>query len=331
MRRRQFIALIGGAAGSRLLGPLAARAQQSALPVIGYLGSASPDIWAGRVNAFRHGLGQAGFVEGRNVAIEFRWAEGQYDRLQPLAVDLVGRGVNVIVSPGSAPAALIAKAATATIPVVFETGADPVRAGLVASLNRPGGNVTGVTALSFELGPKRLELLHELVPSAKLIAVLVNPAAGENAELQTRDLRSAARALAVDLVVLHAASDPEVASAFAAFRQSGAGGLVIVPDVFTNSRREQLAALTLSHGVPSIFQSREFVVAGGLIGYGGDIADSHRMAGALTGRVLKGEKPADLPVRQATKVELFLNLKTAAALGINVPLPLSGRADGVIE
>jgi ABC-type uncharacterized transport system substrate-binding protein len=330
MKRRDFVFALGGAAASVTL-PLAARAQQPALPVIGYLGSASPDVWAGRVRAFRQGLGAAGFVEGRNVAIEFRWAEGQYDRLQPLAVELVGRGVSVIVSPGSAPAALIAKAATSTIPIVFETGADPVRAGIVASLNRPGGNVTGVTALSFELGPKRLELLHELVPSAKLIAALVNPAAGENAESQTRDLQAAARALGVDLAVLHASGDHEVDAAFAELRRSGAGGLVIVPDVFTNSRREQLATLTLGHRIPAIFQSREFVAAGGLMGYGGDIADSHRMAGDLTGRVLKGEKPADLPVRQATKVELFLNLNTAKALGITVPLPLSGRADEVIE
>jgi putative ABC transport system substrate-binding protein len=327
MKRRDFIALLGGTAAW----PLAARGQQPTLPVIGYLGSASPDIWAGRVRAFRQGLSDAGFVEGKNVAIEFRWAEGKYDRLQPLAADLIGRGVNVIVSPGSAPAALIAKAATTTIPIVFETGTDPVRAGLVASLNRPGGNITGVTALSFELGPKRLELLHELVPHAKVVAALVNPAAGESAVSQTRDLETAARALGIDLAVLHGGSDHELAAVFAAYRGSGAGGLVIVPDVFTNSRREQLAALALSHGVPSIFQSREFVAAGGLMGYGGDIADSHRMAGALTGQVLKGEKPADLPVRQATKVELFLNLKTARALGLTVPLPLSGRADEVIE
>ena len=327
MRRRAFIFALGAA----VIAPLAARAQQPTLPVIGYLGSASPDIWDGRVRAFRQGLSEAGFVEGKNVAIEFRWAEGRYDRLQPLAADLVGRAVNVIVSPGSAPAALIAKAATTTIPIVFETGADPVRAGLVASLNRPGGNITGVTALSFELGPKRLELLHELVPHAKVVAALVSPAAGESAVSQTRDLETAARTLGIDLAVLHATSDHEIPAVFAAYRGSGAGGLVIVPDVFTNSRREQLAALALSHGVPSIFQSREFVAAGGLMGYGGDIADSHRMAGALTGRVLKGDKPADLPVRQATKVELFLNLKTAKALGLTVPLPLSGRADEVIE
>jgi putative ABC transport system substrate-binding protein len=328
MKRRQFITLLGGAATAW---PLATRAQQPTLPVIGYLGNASRDIWAGRVRAFRQGLSEGGFVEGKNVAIEFRWAEGQYDRLRPLAAELVGRNVNVIVTPGSAPAALTAKAATTTIPIVFETGADPIRAGLVASLNRPGGNITGVTALSFELGPKRLELLRELLPSAKVIAALVNPAAGESAASQTRDLESAARTLEIDLAVLHATSDHEVAAAFAAYRGSGAGGLVIVPDVFTNSRREQLAALALSHGVPSIFQSREFVAAGGLMGYGGDIADSHRMAGALAGRVLKGDRPADLPVRQATKVELFLNLKTAKALGVTVPLPLSGRADEVIE
>jgi ABC-type uncharacterized transport system substrate-binding protein len=225
MKRRAFITLLGGAA----LWPALARAQQGALPVVGYLGSASPDVWAGRVRAFRQGLGEAGFAEGRNVAIEFRWAEGQYDRLQPLAAELVGRGVNVIVSPGSAPAALVAKAATSTIPIVFETGADPVRVGIVASLNRPGGNVTGVTALSFELGPKRLELLHELVPSARRIAALVNPAAGENAEVQTRDLQAAARTLGVELAVLRASKDDEVEAAFAELRRSGAGALVIVP------------------------------------------------------------------------------------------------------
>jgi putative tryptophan/tyrosine transport system substrate-binding protein len=328
MRRRDFIALLGGAG---VTWPLAARAQQPGMPVIGYLGSASPEVWAGRVRAFLQGLNEAGFSEGRNVGIEYRWAEDQYDRLPALAADLVSRGVSVIVAPGSALAALAAKAATTTIPIVFETGADPVDLGLVTSLSRPGGNLTGIAALAFQLGPKRLEVLHEVVPSAKVLAALVNPALGKAAETQTRELRAAAGTLGVELLVLEARSDHDFDSAFATLLERRAGGLVIIPDVLLNGRREQLAALALRHAVPAIFQSREFAAAGGLLSYGAIIAESHRLAGVYTGRVLKGEKPADLPVQQATKVELIVNLKTAKALGVTVPPTLLGRADEVIE
>jgi putative ABC transport system substrate-binding protein len=327
MRRREFITLFGGAAA---LAPFAARAQQP-MPVIGYLGSATPEIWAGRVAAFRQGLGEAGYLEGRNVAIEFRWARDQYDRLPGLMADLVGRGVSVIVTPGSAPAAQVAKAATTSVPIVFETGADPVELGLVASMSRPGGNVTGVTALAFQLGPKRLEVLHEVVPSARVIAALVNPDLGRAAETQTRDLQGAAGKLGLELQILQTRTDRDVDTAFAALGERRAGGLVIIPDVLLNGRREQLAALAFRHAVPAIFQSREFAVAGGLLSYGAIIGESHRLAGVYTGRILKGEKPGDLPVQQATKVELIVNLKTAKALGLNVPLPLLGRADEVIE
>jgi putative tryptophan/tyrosine transport system substrate-binding protein len=331
MRRREFIVLIGGAAAAPVLSPLTARAQQAAIPVIGYLGSASPDAWQGRLQAFRQGLSEAGFDEGRNVAIEYRWAEDHYDRLQALAADLVARGVSVLVTPGSAPAALIAKAATTTIPIVFETGADPVVAGLVGSLSRPGGNITGVTALAFELGPKRLELLHEIVPSAKAVATIVNPTGGDVIARQTRDLQAAAQKLGLDLLVLEASTDGDIDTAFATLRAQRPGGLVVIPDVFTNSRATQLAAMALRSEVPAIFQSREFVSAGGLMSYGADIAESHRLAGTYVGRILKGEKPADLPVMQATKVEMFVNLKTAKAIGVTIPLALLGRAEEVIE
>jgi putative ABC transport system substrate-binding protein len=301
------------------------------MPVIGYLGSASPDAWADRLKAFRQGLSESGFVEGRNVAIEYRWADSKYERLQELAADLVRRNVNIIVTPASAPAALAAQAATKTIPIVFETGADPVAIKLVASLNRPGGNITGVTATSFALGPKRLEVLREAVPSTKLIAVLVNPAAGDIAERQKQDLQAAALIMGLELLVLQAGADRDLDAAFSTLVQQRAGGLVIIPEVFSNSRREQLAGLALRHAVPAIFQSREFAAAGGLMSYGGDIAETHRLAGIYTGRVLKGEKPSDLPVIQGTKVELIVNLKTAKALGLNLPLSLLGRADEVIE
>jgi putative ABC transport system substrate-binding protein len=331
MKRRAFISLIGGVAAAPVLSLLAARAQPQPVPVVGYLGSASPDAWAGRLQAFRKGLSETGFDEGRNVAIEFRWAQDHYDRLPALAADLVAHGVNVLVTPGSAPAALIAKAATTTIPIVFETGADPVAAGLVGSLSRPGGNITGVTALAFELGPKRLELLHEIVPSAKTVATIVNPTGGDIIARQTRDLQAAAQKLGLDLLVLEASTDGDIDTAFAALRARRPGGLVVIPDVFTNSRATQLAAMALSNNTPAIFQSRDFVSAGGLMSYGADIAESHRLAGTYAGRILKGEKPADLPVMQATKVEMFVNLKTAKALGITIPLALLGRADEVIE
>jgi len=328
VKRRDFITLIGSAA---VAWPRTARAQQPAMPTVGYLGSASADVWAGRLQSFRRGLSEAGFDEGRNVTIEYRWAEDHYDRLPAMAADLVGRGVNVLVTPGSLPAALVAKAATTTIPIVFETGADPVRAGLVPSLNRPGGNITGITALSFQLGPKRLELMHEVVPSATLIAALVNPSAPGTAEPQTRDLEAAARTLGIELHFLHASSDHDLDAAFASLLQLRAGGLVIVPDVFTNSVSEQIAALALRHKVPAIFQTNSFATAGGLMSYGGDITETHHLAGIYTGRILKGEKPADLPVVQGTKVTLIVNIKTAKALGLSVPLPLLGRADEVIE
>jgi putative tryptophan/tyrosine transport system substrate-binding protein len=327
MKRREFIIALGG---SSVAWPFAARAQQ-AMPVIGYLGSASADAWADRLKAFREGLGQAGFVEGRNVTIEYRWADNQYGRLPGLAADLVSRNVSIIVTPASAPASLAAQAATKTIPIVFETGADPVTIGLVASLNRPGGNITGITASSFALGPKRLEILREAVPSAKLMAGLVNPAAGDIAERQKQDLQAAARALGLELLMLHAGADGDLDLAFSTLIQQRAGGLVVIPEVFSNSRREQIAALAVRHAVPAIFQSREFAAAGGLMSYGGNIAETHRLAGLYAGRVLKGEKPADLPVIQGTKAELIINLKTAKALGIEMPPALLARADEVIE
>jgi putative tryptophan/tyrosine transport system substrate-binding protein len=325
MKRRQFIALLGGAA---VAWPLAARAQQPALPVVGFLHSGSPDQYARHVRAFREGLGEAGYVEGRNVAIEFRWADGQYDRLPALAADLVRRQVAVIAA--NSPAIPAAKAATATISIVFQTGSDPVAAGLVASLNRPGGNLTGVTTLNVELGPKRLELLHELVPAATVMAVLINPT-NPNADAQSRGLQAAARTLGVQFHGLPANDERDFDTVFATLAKLRAGALLIAPDAFFISRSEQLAELTVRHAVPAIFSYREFVAAGGLVSYGGNSTDQFRLVGVYTGRILKGEKPADLPVQQASKVELIINLKTAKALGLTVPLSLLGRADEVIE
>jgi putative ABC transport system substrate-binding protein len=324
--RRDFLGLVGAAAAW----PLAARAQQPALPVIGYLGIASPEAFAGRLRAFRLGLGEIGYVEGQNVAIEYRWAEGRYDRLPALAADLVRRQVTVIVAPGGIPSALAAKAATATIPTVFETGADPVAVGLVASLNRPGGNVTGVTSLNGEVEPKRLELLHELVPGTSMIARLDNPTS-PTAESVTREVQAAARTLGLQVHVLQADNDRDIDAAFAALIKLQAGALMIAADPFFNSRSEQLAALAARHAVPAIAQPHEFPAAGGLMSYGGSISESHRQAGLYVGRILKGEKPADLPVQQVTKVELTINLRTAKTLGLTVPLPLLTRADEVIE
>ena len=328
MTRREFITLIGGAA---VAWPLAARAQQPAMPVVGFLNVASTDGYRPMVTAFRQGLQESGYVEGRNVAIEFRWAEGQSDRLPAMAADLVHRPVTVIAAI-SAPAALVAKAATTTIPIVFETAFDPVRLGLVSSLNQPGGNVTGVTSLTMEVAPKRLELLHELIPTARVVALLVNPTdPAPAAETNTRELQAAAHSLGLELHVLNASSERDFDAVFAKLIQLRAGGLVIGSHAFFTARSEQLAALTLRHAVPTVYQNRRFVAAGGLVSYGGSITDSYRLAGVYTGRILKGEKPADLPVQQGTKVELYINLKTAKALGITVPLPLLGRADEVIE
>jgi putative tryptophan/tyrosine transport system substrate-binding protein len=326
VRRREFITLLGGAAGW----PLAARAQQQAMPVLGFLNFASPDGYRPMVTAFRQGLQESGYVEGGNVAIEYRWADNQIDRLPALAADLVHRQVTVIAATTTA-AALAAKAATTTIPIVFEMGGDPIRLGLVASLNRPGGNVTGVTQLNVEVAPKRLELLHELVPTASVIALLVNPTNPALAEVVLRASQAAAQTLGLGLRVLNASSESDFDGVFANVIQLRAGGLVIGSDAFFTSRAEQLAILALRHAVPTAFQTRDFVAAGGLVSYSGAITDAYRLAGGYAARVLKGEKPGELPVQQATKVEMFLNLKTARALGITVPLPLLGRADEVIE
>ena len=325
--RRQLIAALGGAAATW---PLAARAQQPAMPVIGFLSSALPDRDAGRLRAFRQGLAETGYVEGRNVAIEYRWAEEQNDRLPALAADLIRRQVAVIATAGDVLGAVAAKAATTTIPIVFTTGRDPVEIGLVPSLNRPGGNLTGVATLGAELEPKRVELLHEAIPAATIVGALVNPAS-RNAEFLSRDLRAAARILGLELHVLNAVTEGDFDSVFADLVRLRAGGLVIATDALFISRSEQVAALALRHAVPAIFQFRAFAAAGGLMSYGGSLADLYHRSGVYTGRVLNGEKPGDLPVQQSTKAELIINLKTAKALGITFPLPLLGRADEVIE
>ena len=326
MKRREFITLLGGAAVSW---PLAARAQQ-ATPVVGFLGSASPEAYARRLRAFHQALKETGYVEGQNVEVEYRWAEGQYDRLPALAADLVRRQVAVIIAAG-AQATLAVKAATTTIPIVFSIATDPVAEGLVASLNRPGGNLTGMTSLNVEVGPKRLELLHQVVPSATSMALLVNPTNPSIAEPFSRALQAAARVLGLQLHVLHASSEREIEAAFATLVKLRAGGLVIMPDPLFIARSEQLAALTVRHAVPSVHLFREFAAAGGLISYGSDEGEYYRLVGIYIGRILKGEKPSDLPVQQVTKVELIINLKTARALGLTIPLPLLARADEVIE
>jgi len=326
--RRQFISALGGAA---VTWPLTAGAQQPAMPVIGFLGSASPDEYAMRLRAFREGLKEAEYVEGQNVAIEYRWAEGQNSRLSTLAAELVHRQVTEIVAAGGTPSAMAAKAATATVPIVFAVAVDPVNVGLVASLNRPGGNMTGVTNLNVEIGPKRLELLRELLPKATIIAVLVNPTSPSLTEPFLQPMQAAASALGLKLRILNASTESDFDTVFATLVQPRADALVIGPDTFFDTRSEQLAALSLRHAVPTIFQYRAFVAAGGLISYGTDETEYYRLVGGYAGRILKGEKPADLPVVQSTKVELILNLKTAKALGLAVPLPLLGRADEVIE
>jgi putative tryptophan/tyrosine transport system substrate-binding protein len=325
--RRELIAALCGAAGAW---PLAVRAQQSAMPVIGFLNAASADGYGPMVAAFRRGLQEAGYAENQNVVVEYHWAEGQNNRLPAMVADLVHRQVTVIAAT-TTPAALAAKAATTAIPIIFEMGSDPVRLGLVGSLSRPGGNITGATQLTVELAPKRLELLHELVPTARIMALLVNPTDPAVAEPQSSAVLSAANALGLELHVLNASTENDFDAVFANLIHLRAGGLVLSGDAFLVSRSKQLAALATKHAVPVVGEYREFVAAGGLASYGGSITDAYRLTGIYTGRVLKGDKPADLPVQQTTKVELYINFQTAKALGITVSLPLSGRADEVIE
>jgi putative ABC transport system substrate-binding protein len=327
VRRRTFITLLGGTAAAW---PLAARAQQSAMQVIGFLDPKSAGASAHFVSAFRQGLKEAGYVEGQNVAIEFRWAEGRNDRLPAMAADLVGRQVAVIaaISPS---AAVAAKSATTTIPIVFQSGSDPVELGLVTSLNRPGGTITGISRLATALVPKLLEVLHEAAPDADNIAFLMNPAS-VNAEVKTREAQAAAHSLGLKpLVTLTAGTSSEIESAFAAMAERRANALLIGQDVFFNNQVGQLAALALRNKVPAIYSLREFAAAGGLMSYGASLADQYRLVGVYVGRILKGEKPANLPVQQATKVELIVNLKTAKALSLAIPVALLGRADEVIE
>jgi putative tryptophan/tyrosine transport system substrate-binding protein len=324
MRRREFIKLLGAVASSW---PLGVRAQ--AMPVIGFFNVASPAGYANYVAAFHAGLKEGGYAEGQNVTIEYRWAEGHYDRLPEMAADLVRRQVSVIVA--NTPANLAAKKATDTIPIVFTTASDPVQIGLVSSFNRPGGNVTGVSQINVALGPKRLELAHELMPAAIGVALLVNPSDPARAEMLSKEVQAAADHLGIQLHILRAGTDPEIETAFAGFAQLKAGVLVIGGDAFFNSRSKLLAELSSRYAVPAIYEYREFTDAGGLMSYSGSINESYRWAGIYTGRILKGAKPADLPVQRSTTVELIVNLKTAKALGITVPLSLLGRADAVIE
>jgi len=327
MRRREFIK---AATASAVAWPLAARAQQSARPVLGFVNVASAKNFVRPLSAFLKGLGEVGYVDGQNVTIEYRWAEGKNDRLPSFVADLIERKVKVIAAT-SAPAAIVAKAATTTIPIVFTTADDPVRLGLVTSLNRPGGNVTGATQATVEVAPKQLQLLHELVPKARVMALLVNPAIPTLADSSTRALQAAARTLGLNLHVLNASTEGEFDGVFAKLIQLRAGGLVIGSDPFFTSRTEQLAALAVHHAVPAVYHWREFAVAGGLVSYGAAVTDVYRLAGNYTGRILKGDKPADLPVQQVTKVEMHINQKTAKALGLTVPQALLSRADDVIE
>jgi len=326
VKRREFVLLLGGAA---VAWPLTARAQQKAMPVIGFLSSEAPGSFATLVAAFRQGLGESGYVEGQNVAIEYRWAEGRYDRLTALAADLVARKVDVIAT-GSTAAILAAKNATLTIPIVFFGGGDPVRDGLVASLARPGGNLTGVSVMASELMPKRLDLLSALVPQAGAIGLLVNPN-NAGTEPMIRDVQEAARAKGVQLAILKAASESDIDAAFASLVRLHVGALVVGADAFFVSRRDQLVMLASRDAVPAIYFTREFAASGGLVSYGTSPTGTWRQVGIYTGRILKGAKPADLPVHQPTKFELVINLKTAQALGLTIPQSLLARADEVIE
>ena len=326
MKRREFITLLGSAAAW----PLAAGAQQPAMPVIGFLSSVSAGTMGSRVDAFRGGLKETGYIEGQNVAIEYRWADGQYDRLPALAAELVGRQVAVITTIGGVPAALAAKAATSTIPIVFGVAEDPVKLGLVRSLAKPDGNATGISFLTVELERKRLELIREVIPKAAVIAILLNPRNPQTAA-QTPEIKGAALALGLKLIVLNASSDAEIDSACADAVRQQANALVIGADTFFLSQRDQLVALAARYKLPTIFRYREESVSGGLMSYGTDLADAYRLQGNYVGRVLKGENPAHLPVQQSTKVQLILNLKTARTLGLTFPLTLLGRADEVIE
>ena len=311
--------------------PLLCNAQQPTMPVIGLLGSESLDLWPNRMRAFHEGLSEMGYIDGRNVAIEYRWAEGHNDRLPALAADLVRRRVTVIAAPGSTPATLAARAATSTIPIIFWIGSDPIELGIVANMSRPEGNLTGVTTLNHKLVAKRVELMHEVVPGTRSIALLVNPTSPNLTKIAIEDAQAAARSLSLELHILNASTEPDFDAVFAKLVQLRAGGLVIGTDSFFTSRLEKLAALALRHGVPTVYHFREFTAAGGLISYGGSITDAFRETGVYTGRILRGEKPANLPVQQVTKVDLYINLRTAKTLGINVPNMLIVRANEVIE
>jgi putative ABC transport system substrate-binding protein len=327
VKRREFITLVGGAS---LAWPLTARALQPAVPVIGYLSATSPDDDRHILVSVRQGLKETGFVEGQNVAIEFRWAEGQYDRLPTLATDLVQRQVAVMFVPASTPAALAAKTATSTIPIVFTAGTDPVAVGLVASLARPGGNITGITVLVNLLAAKRLELLHTLLPKAAVIAVLMNPK-NANTGTELHEVQAAAQSLGLQLIVLNASTEREIDAAFASLVQQRAAAILVLADAFLRNQHDQIVALAAHHVMPANYPLREFAEAGGLMSYGTSNADAWRQAGIYLGRILKGEKPSDLPVMQSTKFEFVLNLKTAKALGLEIPPALLAIADEVIE